>query len=573
MLRRAGLCVKYSPRLSLPSLQTTLFTSVPKRFRRSLSCLFTCFAGALLLLSASGCAPRETRVEQGNRTGALHRSVGPAIADLDPHLASTLGDIHVLSALFEGLVAEDPRDLSPVPGVAARWDVSPDGLTYTFHLRPEARWSDERPITAGDFVASARRALSPALGAPNAELLHPVRGARAYHRGELADFAAVGIQAVDTHTLLITLEHPVAHFLALLTHPVWFPVPVHAIEATGPLEVRGNRWATSPATFVGNGAFRLASWRQGQVLVAYAAPTYWDAATVKLSAVHFHFFDGVDAEERAFRAGQLHLTDSIPTGRIEAWRNEHPEQLRADPFLDAYFYRFNTTRPFLDDVRVRRALSLAVDRELLTSTLLRGGQRPATAFVPPGTGGYTPPDVLRYDPEAARALLAEAGYPGGEGLPPFEMLYTTSENHRRIAEALQEKWRRELGVEVRLQNQELASLLQARRTGDFELLRSSWVADFEAPETYLALFTAGSANNYTGWSDPAYDEAIAKAARASDQTTRFALLRQAETRLLEAAPILPLFVNTHVYLIHPAVQGWHPTLLDRHPLKHVRLTP
>lgn len=541
--------------------------------RRALSCLLVCFVGALLVLGASACAPRRTLVEEGNRTGTLHRSVGPALADLDPQLASTLGDIHVLSALFEGLVAEDPTDLSPVPGVATLWEVSADALTYTFHLRPEAKWSDGRPLAAEDFVNSVRRALTPALGAPNAELLYPVLNAEAYHKARIADFAQVGIQATDTHTLRITLEHPTGHFLALLTHPVWFPVPLHAIAAAGPAEARGNRWAGAPASFVGNGPFTLREWRQGQFIAVAASPTYWDAATVKLKAVHFHFFDGVDAEERAFRAGQLHITESIPVGRIDAWRAEHPEQLRADPFLDAYFYRINTRRPPLDDVRIRLALSLSINREQLTTSLLRGGQRPATGFVPPGTGGYTPPATLRHDPAAARALLAEAGYADGKGLPVIELVYSTSENHRRIAEALQEQWRTQLGVETRLANQEVASLLEARATGNFQLLRSSWVADYDAPETYLDLFTGDSAQNFTGWSDPAYDQAIHEAARTPDRAARFALLQKAEALLLEQAPILPLYVNTHVYLLHPAVRGWHPTLLDRHPLKHVSLAP
>ncbi len=542
-------------------------------FQRCLSVPFACFVGCLLLLALAACTPRETLVQGGNRTQTLHRSVGPALADLDPHLASSLGDIHVLSALFEGLVAEDPTNLSPVPGVATSWELSAAGTVYTFHLRPEARWSDGRALVAEDFVASARRALTPALGAPNAALLYPVRNAAAYHHGTLADFTQVGIRAAAAHTLVITLDHPVAHFLSLLTHPVWFPVPLHVIAAAGPADARGNRWAGSPATFVGNGPFSLGEWRQGQAIVATASPTYWDAATVKLRAVHFHFYDGVDAEERAFRAGQLHLTEALPAGRLDAWRAEHPEQLRTDPFLDAYFYRLNTRLPALADARVRRALSLAIDREQLTTTLLRGGQRPATAFVPPGTGGYTPPAVLRFDPEAARALLAEAGHPGGKDLPVLELLYTTSENHRRIAEALQAQWRTVLGVETRLANQELASLLEARRTGNFQLLRSSWVADYAAPETYLDLFTTHSAQNFTGWSDPAYDQLIHAAARAPDSAARFTLLQQAETRLLDAAPIIPLYINTHIYLIHPAVRGWSPTLLDRHPLKHVSLVP
>jgi oligopeptide transport system substrate-binding protein len=534
--------------------------------------LFAALLIATTLLALAACSSRETLVEQGNRTQTLHRGIGPDLTDLDPHLASTLGDIHVLSALFEGLVGEDPKTLAPVPGLATHWDVSADGTVYTFHLRPEAVWSDGRPLVADDFVSSVRRALSPALAAPAAELLYPVLNAEAFHKSRLADATALGISATDTRTVRITLEYPVAHFLSLLTHPVWFPVPLHAIAASGPVDTRGNRWAASPATFVGNGAFTLAEWRRGQEIIATASPTYWDASAVALRSVHFHTFDSNDAEERAFRAGQLHITDSLPAGRIAAWRAEAPAQLRTDPFLDTYFYRINTTRPFLNDSRVRRALSLAIDREQLVSALLTGGQRPATAFVPPGTGGYQPPSVLRHDLDAARALLAEAGYPGGQGLPVFELLYNTSENHRRIAEALQQQWRA-VGLQTRLLNQEFATLLDARRTGDFQLLRSGWVADYDDPISFLALFTKDGPQNFTGWSDPAYDRALYEAARTRDATVRHALLRSAETRLLADAPILPLYVNTHVFLVHPAVQGWFPTPLDRHPLKAVRLAP
>ena len=527
---------------------------------------------ALALLSLSACGSRETPVEQGNRTQTLHRGIGPDLSDLDPHLAGSLGDIQVLSALFEGLVGEDPQTLAPVPGVAARWEVSADGLVYTFHLRPDAKWSDGRALVAADFVSSIKRALTPALGAPNAELIYPVLNAEAYHKSRLADFSQVGISAPDTHTVRIALEYPAAHFLSLLTHPVWFPVPLHAISAAGAADARGNRWASSPATFVGNGPFVLKDWRRGQVIAVETNPAYWDAAALKLHAVHFHPFDSVDAAERAYRAGQLHVIDTLPAGRVEAWRVEAAGQLRTDPFLDIYFYRFNTTRPVLSDVRVRRALSLAVDREQLVSGLLKGGQRPAAAFVPPGAGGYQPPSVLRHDLAAAKALLAEAGYPEGQGLPVFELLYNTSENHRRIAEAVQQQWRA-AGVQVRLVNQENATIQDARRAGDFQILRSSWVADFDDPIGFLDIFTKGNSNNFTGWSDPAYDRALYEAARTTDTAARHALLRDAESRLLEAAPILPLYVNTHVYLLHPAVRGWHPTPLDRHPLKAVSLAP
>jgi oligopeptide transport system substrate-binding protein len=539
---------------------------ISRPVRLALRSLLLCLAGLLL----SACTPRQTLVEQGLRTQTLHRGIGPAPSDLDPHLASSLTDIHVLSALFEGLLREDPDSLAPLPGVAERWEVSADGLVYTFHLRTDARWSDGRPIAASDFVASFRRALSPALGSPNAKLLYPVLNAEAWHRGRLDDFSAVGIHATDTHVLRVALEYPSAHFLSLLSHPVWFPVPLHAIAAAGPVDTRGNRWASDPATFVGNGPFRLREWRRGQVIVTEADPGHREGATLRLRAVHFHPFDSVEAAERAYRAGQVHVVDTLAPGRVETWRDNSPDQFRADPFLDTYFYRINTTRPFLGDVRVRRALSLGVDREQLVSALLRGGQRPATGFVPPGTGGYEPPVLVRHDPEAARALLAEAGHPEGRGLPVFDLLYNTSENHRRVAEVLQQQWRA-IGVQTRLVNQEFATLLDARRTGDFQLLRSSWVADYNDPLSFLVLFTRDSAQNFTGWSDPAYDRDLYEATRTLDPARRQALYRAAEARLLEAAPIIPLYFNTHVYLLHPSVRGWRPGLLDRPPLSQVWL--
>lgn len=526
---------------------------------------------ALAGLAGGSCGKHETAVQSGNREQVLHRSLGYEVTDLDPQLVTGIAEGDVLRALFEGLVSEDPVDLHPVPGVAERWDISPDGLTYTFFLRA-AKWSDGTPITAADFVSSYRRMLTPALGAEYANLFYVLQGAEAFHKGTLKNFSEVGVTAVNARTLRLTLEHPAPYFLALLTHWAWVPVPLATIEKTGAADQRANPW-TRPDHMVSNGPFTLKKWRPNQSIVVEKSPTYWDAAQVRLAAIHFYPIDSLDAEERAFRSGQLHVTDALPAGKIDAYRRDAPQLLRIDPYLDTYFYRFNLARPFLNDARIRRALALSVDRDAIVEKILRGGQRAAHAFTPPGTAGYTSTASIPTDFATARALLKEAGYEGGKGLPQLELLYNNSENHRLIAEAIQEMWRRELGVEVRLVNQENKAVLAARRAGDFQILRSNWIGDYLDPAAFLEIFRSDSGNNYTGWANPDYDAALFAAARTSDPSARLALFQKAEALLLEAAPIIPIYHYTHVFLLQPSVKGWHPTLLDHHSYKHVWLEP
>ena len=523
-----------------------------------------------LWLPLPGCLRRESNVERGDREQVLHRGLGSEVAEIDPHIVTGLAELNVVSALFEGLMAEDPVDLHPVPGVAERWEKSPDGLSYVFRLRANARWSNGATVTARDFLASWRRVLTPSLGADYATMLYVLANAEAYHKGALADFRKVGCVALDDRTLRVTLEHPVPYFLSLLAHPAWFPVHLPTLEGAGPVYSRGSRW-TRPGTFVGNGPFVLKDWRPNQIIIVEKSPTYWDAATVRLHAVHFHPIDSVDAEERAFRAGQLHITDALAVGKVGVYRRRQPEVLRIDPQLATYFYRINVTRPALNEPKVRRALALALDRDTIVENVTRGGQRPAHGLVPPGLAGYTPPRGIPTDFEAARRLLAEAGYPGGRGLPAFELLFNTSENHRLIAEAVQEIWRRELGVDVRLVNMEQKTVLETRRTMNYQILRSNWSADYADPESFLQVFTSDSGNNHTGWANPAYDRFLDEAERTADPVARAALLQRAETLLLDDAPIIPVYHFTHVFLIRTSVHGWFSTLLDHHPYKHVWL--
>ena len=280
-------------------------------------------AGALAAVLAAcaasgGCSRPETNVHSGDQGQVLHRGIDADLSDLDPHLATVTADYTVLSSLLEGLLSEDPVDLHPVPGVAERWEVSPDGLLYTFHLRAGARWSNGEPMTSQDFLASWRRILTPELAATNASQLFVIRGAESFNRGA-ADFSKVGLDAPDPRTLTVVLEHPAPWFPTVLGSPAWMPVPIATVAKFGPVYQRGNPWA-APVSWVGNGPFVLKSWRHGQEIVVAKSPTYWDAARVRLNEIHFHAFDSIDAEERAFRSGQLHVTETIPPAAIRTAR-------------------------------------------------------------------------------------------------------------------------------------------------------------------------------------------------------------------------------------------------------------
>lgn len=534
-----------------------------------LSAVALCAGGCLLATIPSGCRQRETEVERGIREQVLHRGLAADLSGLDPHLETGLPEINVVTALFEGLVGEHPETGAPVPGVAERWETSADGLTWTFHLRANAKWSNGDAVTAHDFVGSIRRVLTKALGADNAAMLFVLANAESWYQGDLTDFTQVGAMAVDDRTLRLTLAHPAPYLLSLLAHPIWYPVPLPTLEKAGGITQRGTRW-TDPASFVGNGPFVLKVNRRSEVIIADKSPTYWDATAVRLSSIHFHPAADVDGEERAFRAGQLHLTEALPVGKVESYRRDHPEVLKISPFLDTYFYRLNTTRPGLNHPLVRRALSLSIDRRAIVEKITRGGQQPAGAFTPPHLDGHTPPATLTTDVVEAHRLLAEAGFPNGQGLPPLEIMINSSGNHRAIAEAIQQMWR-QLGLQVAVNNMEMSSLFAKRRALDYSVMRAEWAADFADPKSFLDVFRGGSSNNHTGWSSLTYDAALHAADRTADPVARHELLRQAETVLLDELPIIPIYHFTTVRLVHPAVRGWHPLPLDRHPYKHVWL--
>lgn len=527
---------------------------------------------AFVAFSLAGCGRRETVVERGNREGVLHMALGNEPTDLDPHTITGTADAKIVQALFEPLVSYEPGTLKPVPALAERWEISADGLTYTFHLRAGALWSNRDPVTAQDCVDSWRRILTPALGAEYAYFLYLLRGAEAFNKGTTTDFSTVGVVARDPSTLVVTLAHPAPYFLQVLLNSPWRPVNVRAIAKIGDPNSRGTRW-TQPGALVSSGPFVLKEWAINQHVIVEKSPTYWDREHVRLNAIHFYPIDNIDVQERSYRAGQLHLTWDLPLSKVLPLQQEKSPALHIDPLLETHFFRLNTRRPPLDDGRVRRALALAIDRDTIVRKILPGGRQAAATFVPPFLVGYTPPAHKAYDPAAARQLLAEAGHAGGKGLPPMDVIFQNSDILRLVAEAIQQMWKQELGIEVHLINQEKKSVAAARRSGDYQITLGTWTADYLDATTFLDMWRSDSGNNQTGWSSAAYDALANRADTIADPAARAKVLADSEALVLDAAPIIPVYFNTHVYLLNPVVKGWQPTPMDHTDYRYVRLEP
>ncbi len=532
--------------------------------------LLTACSLAFALLFATGCGRRSTTVDDAGRTGTLHVGIGGEPSELDPHVINAPPDYRLISAFFEGLTMNDPVTSEPRPAVAERWTTSPDGLTWTFHLRRDARWSNGDALTSADFLASFRRALSPALGSQYTLLFNPVRGAEAFAAGKLKDFSQVGCTALDPHTLVITLAQPTPYFLTLVTgNPIWFPVHPATVEKFGALDQRGTGW-TRPGRFVGNGPFTLKEWRPNQVIAAEKSPTYWDAARVPLRAVHFHPIDNGDAEERAFRAGQLHITNSVPVARLANYRAEKSSPLRTTPVLTVRFINVNTSRPALADARVRRALSLALERTVYAERVLQSAEGPAYALIPPGMPGYTSTAKLEENIAEARALLAAAGFPEGRGFPALT-LARESGGARDLAEAIQQSWRAKLGLDIRILESESRTHWSNLQLKNYDLAIAGWNADYADPSTFLDLFLTGGGWNFTHWGDPAFDALMRSSSGELDPAKRLALLQRAEAHLLAALPIIPLTVPRARILLAPTVRDWHLNPLDRPTFTRVSL--
>jgi oligopeptide transport system substrate-binding protein len=521
-------------------------------------------------LLLAGCGGRETIVQQATREGIMIVGNFAEPAGLDPHTSTGVPEDNVFSTLFEGLTQLDPVTLEALPGAAERWEVSPDGLLYTFHLRPGLTWSDGTPLSAPDFLAGFRRVLAPTLGSDNADGLYFVVNAEAFHKGRIQDFDQVGFRLPDDRTVEIRLRHPTPFLPKAVSSRAWFPIPRHVISKYGDPHQRNNDW-TRPGHLVGNGPFILQEWKPNVHIEVRRNPAYWDAGRVRLKGVRFLPLDNQAAEEAAFRAGQMHKTSRVPINKIAAYQREAPDRLHIHPYSGVYYFNFNVTRPPFDDVRVRQALALAVDRERIVRHVTQGGETPAYHFTPEGVGGYVSRARTRLDFEAARRLLAEAGFPGGRGLGPITLLYNTADNHRAIAEVLQQTWKLELGIELKLENQEWKVYLDSVQGRFYQIARAGLIMEPYDPSQFLRVFTSDSGFNRTGWSDPEYDRLYEEVLHTVDGNQRLELMQRMEEILTAAMPILPVYYYTNSYLMDPSVQGWTNNLLAFGPYSRVWL--
>jgi len=459
--------------------------------------------------------------------GVLRVSQRNEPATLDPQLATLPDEFFVIRALGEGLVTPSPRGGTPLPAAASHWEATHDWQTWIFHLGAGSLWSNGDPVTAQDFIFMIRRAKDPATAAPKAGLFQIVRSA----------------EAQDARTLIITLVRPMPDFLELVASGPW--IPVH--PAT--LEKFGRDW-TRPEHFVGNGRFTLAEWLPNQRIVVRKNPRHRNSYTTLLAGIEFVAFDSGDTEERAFRAGQVDVTMAVPPSKLDPYRNAEPSLLHTVPLHETRYLVVNTRRAPLNDVRVRRALSLALDRNALVDKVLKAGQQPALTFVPAGLGGYLPATRLTEDAAEARRLLAEAGFPGGRGFPKLEL--STWPVSTPQLEAIQQMWREQLGIEIALVQREARTHLAALAAGDFDLGFYTAIPDYGSAADLLVRFTTGEANNFPRWSDADFDRLV---------TAGGASLPAAETRLLHALPVIPLYFNTKNFLLRPTVRGWQEDAL------------
>jgi oligopeptide transport system substrate-binding protein len=478
---------------------------------------------------------------------------------VDPGLSVGQPDGNMCRLQWEGLTVQHPKTLKPMPGIAERWELSPDGLTYTFHLR-KANWSDGRPVTAHDFAWSWFRVLDPKTTARYANLLYYVKNAERFFKREVTDPDSVGIRAVDDSTLVVTLENPTPYWLELTAFYTYAPVPRWAVEA------HGARWSRPEHTVV-NGPFRMTSWKPNSRFVLEKNPTYWDAANVRLDGVVAYAIDDLNTSLNLYRAG---TTDWNPSGYLPAQYLPYVKDMadfRSSPYLNVYFYSFNVTDPVMKNKWLRKALGYAIDREAICRQLFKGMRIPWGNFVAQGFDGYPYAAGLRFDPDYARECLAKAGYPGGQGLPKISVLFNTSEDHRKLAEIVQAMWKEHLGVTAELENQEWGSYLRNTTALQYQVARRGWIGDYADPHTFLSIMRTGDGNNRTGYSNPTLDSLMAHSATIQDPVRRYEVLAQVEAIILDDCPVIPIYNYTLTELIKPYVKGIEANLTDTHNLK------
>ena len=528
---------------------------------------------SITLIFLIGCSENITPVDSGLEQQIYHHGNGSEPQGIDPHIVTGVPEHHILISLCEGLTIPNPNPTGSdgyIPGTAESWTVSDDGKEYIFKLNKNAKWSNGDPVTADDFVWSWKRILTASLGSQYPDMLYYLVGAYEYHNGEIDNFDEVGVKALDSQTLKVNLKNPTPFFIGLLSHYSTWPVHKETVLKHGDIDDRNGEW-TRPGNFVCNGPFQLKTWELNNRIVVEKNPHYYDASMVRLNEIHYYPVSNVMTEDRMFRAGQLHLTSSMPTQKCPIYIEEKNPNLKIDPYMGTYFYRINTENETLSDVRVRKALAYSIDRQLLVDKVTQCGQIPAYSFTPPGSNGYQPSTEIPYDPVLAKQLLAEAGYSSDKPFPKLEILFNTNEGHRKVALAIQQMWQNELGIEVELVNQDWKVYLSREMVGDFQISRAGWIGDYEDPNTFLDLMRPNRGNNKTGWENMDFDALVEEANTINDQEKRYELLNEAEKILIDNMPIIPLYTYVRVYQLSPDVKGFNPHILDHHHPKFIYL--
>ncbi|GAD91314.1 MULTISPECIES: ABC transporter substrate-binding protein [Vibrio] len=512
--------------------------------------------GASLAVAATSFSSIAAQVPEGTKLAKVQELVrgnGTEVASIDPHKTEGVPESHVIRDLLEGLVNQD-ADGNTVPGVATSWETT-DNKTFTFHLRKEATWSNGDPVTAQDFVYSWQRAVDPATASPYSWYLEmtTMTNAADIVAGK-KDKSTLGVKAIDDHTLEVHLDTPLPYFVMMTGHTTMKPVNKAVVEKYG------DQW-TRPANFVGNGAFVVNKWVVNERLELTRNEKYWDNAHTVLNKVTYLPIENQVSEMNRFLSGEIQITNELPTEHFRRLQKEHPEAVNVKGNLCSYYYGFNNAKAPFDDVRVRKALSYAIDRDVIAKAILGQGQKPAYFLTPEITAGFHP-DLPAYGKmtqkeriAAAKELLAEAGFDKGHPLE-FTLLYNTSENHKKIATAIQSMWRKELGVNIKLENQEWKTYLDTRREGNFDVTRAGWCGDYNEASSFLSLMQSNNSSNDPKYHSDTYDALMAKAMLATSDAQREDIYNQAEQQLATDMPIAPIYQYVTSRLVSPTVGGY-----------------
>jgi oligopeptide transport system substrate-binding protein len=485
------------------------------------------------------------------------------VSSLDPAQATGIPEGRILMAVSEGLTTLHPETLEPLPACAESWEVSPDGRTIRFYMRPGLKWSDGTALTAHDFLSSWKRLLDPATASPYAYLLWHVAGARRFTEGrvEEGDPIEVGLEAPDDETFIVRLEKVCTYFPILTAFYPLYPVNADCIRRHGE-----SHWLR-PENLVSNGPFRVKVRLLKDRIRLEKSPFYWDAKNVKVDSIDALAITSPITALNLYLTGEVDWINHVPPIVLHGLKDR--EDFTLTPNLGTNFLRFNVTMPPLNDPGVRAALHLAIDGKDLVDYVLKGGQTVADSFVPPGIPGYTPSTCGVFDPDRARKLLADAGFPGGKDFPELNLLYSADETNRDIAEVIAMQLKRNLGIRLHPAAQERKGYFVSQNSMAYHICLCSWLGDYLDPSTFLDIFQSGSGNNRTGWKCSEYDQLLEQAAEELASGARTSLLQRAETVLLRELPIAPLFFRTTANMIKGTWEGYHDNIQDVHPLKYI----